>query len=123
MEKREMICIVCPVGCHLEVIQDEKSESGYIVTGAACKRGEVYGVKELSNPTRVLTSTVKIKGSLIPRIPVRTSSDIPKGEIFNCMELINQVELQAPVKVGQVVIENIRNTGVNIIASRSMDKI
>ena len=114
-----MICIVCPVGCHLEVINDAKSETGYTVNGATCRRGEVYGVKEITNPTRVITSTVKFKGGLIRRLPVRTDSDIPKDKIFDCIKIINAVEVQAPVEVGQVIIENILGTGVNIVASRS----
>ena len=114
-----MICIVCPVGCHLEVINDAKSETGYTVNGATCRRGEVYGVKEITNPTRVITSTVKFSGGLIRRLPVRTDSDIPKDKIFDCIKIINAVEVQAPIEVGQVIIENILGTGVNIVASRS----
>ena len=123
MEKKEMVCIVCPVGCHIEVTKDANSASGYVVTGATCKRGEVYGVKELTNPTRMLTSTVKINGALVRRLPVRTSTDIPKEKIFDCMTEINKVEVTAPIKCGKVIIENILNTGVNIIASRSMDRV
>jgi CxxC motif-containing protein len=123
MEKHEMVCIVCPVGCHLEVTKDDNAATGYIVTGATCKRGEVYGVKELTNPTRMLTSTVKIKGALVRRLPVRTSTAIPKGKIFECMAEINKIEVNAPVKCGSIIIENVLNTGVNIIASRSMDRV
>lgn len=120
MEKREMICIVCPVGCHLEIIEDATNESGYSVSGANCKRGEIYGVKELSNPTRTVTSTVKIKGGIIPRIPVRTDKEIPKSKIFDCMKIINEIELEVPVKVGQVLAENILGLDVNIISSKSV---
>ncbi len=120
MKKREMICIACPIGCHLEVIEDKTSEGGYIVKGATCKRGEVYGVKEMSNPTRLLTSTVKISGGSLKRLPVRTSSDIPKNRIFDCMKLINAVEVEAPIEMGDVIIEDILGTGVDIIASRSL---
>ncbi|MBC8589811.1 DUF1667 domain-containing protein [Wansuia hejianensis] len=119
MEKREMVCIVCPVGCHLEILKDSNSESGYKVEGANCKRGEIYGVKELSNPTRHITSTVKIKGSLFPRIPVRTDKEIPKDKIFDCMKIINEIQLEAPVKMGEILVENILGTDANIIASRS----
>lgn len=122
MEKREMICIVCPIGCHLEIMEDSSSESGYIVSGATCKRGEVYGVKELSNPTRTVTSTVKIKGGSLPRIPVRTDKEIPKDKIFDCMKIINDIELEVPVKVNQIIAENVLGLDVNIVSSRSMDK-
>lgn len=120
MEKRDMVCIVCPVGCHMEIIEDKNSETGYIVNGAACKRGEIYGVKELSNPTRLLTSTVKIRGGLIPRIPVRTDKEIPKDKIFEVMEIINKIELDAPVKMGDILAANILGLDVNIISSKSV---
>lgn len=121
MEKREMICIVCPVGCHLEIIENKESESGYSVTGATCKRGQIYGIKELSNPTRTLTSTVKLKGGTIPRIPVRTDKEVPKNRIFDCMKIINEIILEVPVKSGQILAENILGLNVNIISSRSVD--
>ncbi len=120
MERKEMICIVCPIGCHLEVVEDPESETGYTVYGATCKRGEVYGAKEMSNPTRLITSTVKINGSSLNRLPVRTDSDIPKDKIFDCMRIINEVEVEAPVEMGDIIIENILGTGVNIVASRSL---
>lgn len=123
MEKKEMICIVCPVGCPLEVYEDKNSETGYIVKNAACPRGEGYAVKELTNPTRVVTSTVKIKNALLNRIPVRTDGPISKDKIFECMEIINTIEVEAPVKMGDIIIHNILGEGVNIIASRSMDLI
>lgn len=120
MESREMICIVCPVGCHMQITEDKESETGYQVTGAGCKRGPIYGVKELSNPTRLLTSTVKISGGTLPRIPVRTDIEIPKDKIFEVMEIINSIELNAPIKMGQIVAENILGLGVNIISSKSV---
>ncbi len=120
MESRDMVCIVCPVGCHMKIIEDSSSESGYKVEGATCIRGQLYGIKELSNPTRLLTSTVKITGASLPRIPVRTSSEIPKDKIFEVMEIINKIELQAPVKMGQILAANILGLDVNIISSRSV---
>ena len=120
METKEMVCIVCPVGCRMQITEDKDSETGYKVTGAGCKRGPIYGVKELSNPTRLLTSTVKINGGLIPRIPVRTDREIPKGKIFEVMEVINSIEIDAPVEMGQILAENILGLDVNIISSRSV---
>ncbi|MFZ2538880.1 MAG: DUF1667 domain-containing protein [Oscillospiraceae bacterium] len=114
----ELICIVCPKGCHLKV--DE--ENGYAVTGHSCQKGEVYGQKELTNPTRVLTSTVRINGALHLRLPVKTNRDIPKGEITNAMKLLNDVTMQAPVKIGDVVLENALGLGVDFVATKTMDK-
>lgn len=114
-----MICIACPVGCHLTVIKDGEH---FIVDGALCKRGEVYAVKELTNPTRIVTSTVKITGAEFTRIPVRTRTAIPKALIRACMIEINKVSLDAPVIMGEIVISNLLNTGVDVITSRSMRK-
>lgn len=121
MEKKEMICIVCPVGCHMEVVKDGTSKDGYEVSGNQCLRGKVYGIKEMSNPTRVLTSTVKITEGKLPRLPVTTKGAIPKGLIMEAMEAINKVEVKAPVKVGKVIIKNLLNTGVEVVATRSME--
>lgn len=120
MAKKEMVCIVCPIGCHIEVVEDDSKEEGYRVDGADCNRGKLYGIKELTRPTRLLTSTVKINGDYLTRIPVRTDKEIPKDKIFDCMKLINDIELKVPVRMGDIVIENILDLGVNIIASRSM---
>ena len=121
MGKKDMICIVCPIGCHISVIEDEDVEGGYRVDGANCKRGKMYGVKELTRPTRLLTTTVRVEGGSLTRIPVRTETEIPKDKIFDCMKVINEIKLIAPVKMGQVIIENILDLDVNIIASRSID--
>lgn len=113
---KELVCIVCPKGCRLKV--DE--ENGYQVTGNSCERGADYGKKELTNPTRVITSTVKIIGGLYHRLPVKTSSDIPKHLIFDAVKLLDEVEVTSPVKVGDVVLKNILGTGVDFIATKNM---
>lgn len=118
-KKHNLVCIVCPVGCRLEVTEPEGNDE-WIVTGNKCKRGEVYGKKELVNPTRVLPTTVKINNGFLNRLPVRTNGDIPKGKIFEAMEVINNVVVEAPVKMGDVIISDLLGTGVDVIASRSM---
>jgi CxxC motif-containing protein len=123
MENKKLVCIVCPKGCRLTLIVDETCQGGYRVTGNGCKRGINYGIKELTNPTRVLTSTVKIKGAVMKRLPVRTKGDIPKSLVFECMELLNHIEVCAPIKMGDVIVKNILDTGVDLVASKSMDKI
>jgi CxxC motif-containing protein len=112
----ELICIVCPQGCHLKV--DE--ENGYEVKGNSCPRGAEYGKKELVNPTRVITTTVAIEGGIYRRIPVKTAGDIPKGMIFDIMDEINKVVVKAPIKVGDVIIENVLGTGVNVVSAKTM---
>ncbi len=121
MDKKEMICIVCPVGCHMEVVKDGKTEEGYAVSGNQCLRGKVYGIKEMTNPTRVLTTTVKITEGSLPRLPVTTKGAIPKELLMAAMEVINKAEVAAPAKVGQVIVKNLLDTGVDVVATRSME--
>ena len=113
---KELICIVCPQGCHLKV--DE--ENGCAVTGNSCPRGAEYGRVELTHPTRVVTSTVKCAGGFYPRCPVKTDRAIPKERIFDVMKALEGVALTAPVTVGQVVAENVCGTGANVVATRDM---
>jgi len=121
-DSREVICIVCPMGCRIRIARSHEEESGYHVTGHTCKRGTEYAIKEVTNPTRTLTSTVKVKNSKFERLPVRTSGEVPKSKIFSCMEIINRTVIEAPVRVGQVLVKDIFGTGVDIIASRSLGK-
>lgn len=112
----ELICIVCPKGCHLRV--DEENDCR--VTGNACPRGEAYGRTELKSPTRVLTSTVKITGGLHRRLPVKTDGPIPKPLLLEAVKLLDGVELRSPVHTGQIVVENLLGTGVNVVATREL---
>ncbi len=113
---KELICIVCPKGCHLKV--DE--ENGFSVTGNGCPRGAEYGHKELTNPTRVITSTVRLEGASLCRLPVKTSADIPKKDIFQAMALLDGVTAHAPVKTGDVIVPNILGLGVDFIATKTI---
>ncbi|MBC2724354.1 DUF1667 domain-containing protein [Desulfosporosinus sp.] len=112
----ELICILCPKGCHLRV--NEEREDG--VTGNNCLRGEEYGQAEVTNPTRVVTSTVYIKGGEHQRCPVKSDRAIPKNQIFAAMRLLEGVRITSPVKRGEIVIENILGTGINFVATREM---
>ncbi|MDR1096047.1 MAG: DUF1667 domain-containing protein, partial [Spirochaetaceae bacterium] len=112
----ELICIVCPKGCHLQV--DEKN--GYAVTGNGCDRGAEYGEQEITNPTRVITSTVCAAGGAISRMPVKTDKNIPKPKIFEAMKLLDALEVKAPFKTGEIVVSNICGTGANFIATRNV---
>lgn len=114
----DMVCIVCPKGCHLKVDED----NGYTVTGATCAKGIEYGKIELLAPTRVLTSTVRLECGSINRCPVRTDGAIPKNKIFDAMNELNKVVLTAPVKIGQIVIPNLVDTEVNLIATRNIER-
>lgn len=113
---KELICIVCPKGCRLRV--DE--EQGYAVSGQGCPRGEAYAKAELTHPTRVLTTTVRIKGALHRRCPVRTGGPIPREEMAALMRRLDSVVLQAPVTAGQVVLQNVCGTSYPVIVTRDM---
>ena len=115
---KNLICIVCPKGCHLQVDED----NGYAVTGNSCPRGAEYGKTELLHPTRVLTSTVRVDGGLHRRLPVKTTAPIPKELLFQAMEALNGVTLTAPVTVGQVVLHDLLGTGVDVVATRERKK-
>ena len=113
---KELICIVCPKGCHLLV--DE--QNGYAVTGNGCPKGAAYGKEELQSPTRVVTSTVRVENAIYPRCPVKTEAPIPKSLIFEAMRLLDDVTLTAPVRVGDVVISDVLGTGINFVATKNM---
>ncbi len=121
METKELICIGCPLGCGLRVELNEKGEA-VSVSGNTCKRGEEYGKREVTAPVRTVTSIVKVQGGKAPVVPVRTETDIPKEKIFPCMEEIRKAAVSAPVRLGDVVIENVAGTGVNVIAAKTIQK-
>ena len=113
---KELICISCPMGCHLKVDVDNKT-----VTGNTCKRGEIYGLNEVTNPVRVVPSTVKVNGGELPVVPVKTAGAIPKKLNFECMKVINETTVNAPVKMGEVLIKDVLGTGIDVVASRDIE--
>ena len=113
---KEFICIECPKGCRLKVDDDMN------VTGNTCIRGKTYAINELTCPKRVITSTVVIESKLVSRMPVMTEQEVPKEKMFDIVKALDEVRLVAPVKCREVVIENVCDTGVNIIATRTIEK-
>ncbi len=116
-----MPCIVCPLSCHLVVSVDEEGNVQK-VTGNSCSRGEKYARDEMTNPMRMVTSTVVISEGIYKRLPVILSGPIPKDQILSVMEQINRVKVCAPIQINDIIIENILGLEVNLIASRSMPK-
>ncbi len=114
---KELVCIMCPRGCRLKV--DESKD--YAVTGNACPRGAEYGRKEVTNPTRVVTSTVKVEGAVHARCPVKTDRDIPRPLVRKAVALLDGVVLKAPVRRGDKVVSDILGTGASFIATRNME--
>lgn len=119
--KQEMICITCPMSCHLQI--EVEGKQVIEVTGNACPRGKEYAINEMTNPVRVLTSTVIIENALYPRLPVITSKPIPKDKMMDVMREIDKIKVQAPINVKDVIIQNVCSLGVDILASRSMNKM
>ncbi|HJO95566.1 MAG TPA: DUF1667 domain-containing protein [Victivallales bacterium] len=119
--RKSLICISCPLGCSLDV---EYGENSIIkVDGATCKRGQKYAEKEIFNPERVVTSTVRIKGAAIDFLPIKTDSTVSKEKMFQVMKEVFNIQMEAPVKLGTVVCENVCDTGVNLVATRTLTKI
>jgi CxxC motif-containing protein len=117
-ETTKIICITCPMGCTLEVTHEGKTITK--VDGEQCKKGRDYAEAELTDPRRMVPTTVKVQGGVHPLVPVCTAAPIPKPLIFELLAALRQVELQAPVKIGQVVLENALGTGVNVQATRNL---
>ena len=120
MEIRKLTCINCPMGCQLTVTIDDGGQVTE-VTGNTCKRGDDYARKEVTNPTRIVTSTVPVHGGKIAMVSCKTKSDIPKDKIFDCMKAIEQVTfVEAPVHIGDVIVPNVCDTGVDVIATKEV---
>lgn len=117
----ELTCISCPLGCPLRVETDDNGQV-LSVTGNTCKRGEIYGRKEVTAPERVVTSTVKVEGGAAPLVPVRTKTEIPKEKIWECMAAIRKARANAPLALGDVVIPNVADTGVDVVAAKAVGK-
>ena len=118
MKKVNLICIGCPLGCPLEA-QMQGSEV-LTVTGQTCPSGEKYARRELTNPTRIVTTTVRVTGGTLPTVSVKTASDIPKYKMSACIRELKAISLHAPVAIGDVIIENVCGTGVSIVATRNV---
>ena len=126
IEKLPLTCIICPMGCSMEV-EVETNASGQkkvlSVKDNGCKRGEQYAAKELQNPTRTLTTTIKVEGGQLPLVPVKTAGEVPKESLLQCMEVVRRASCKAPVKRGDVLIYDLLGTGVNVVACADVGKV
>ena len=113
---KEFVCIECPKGCRLSI--DENLN----VTGNTCIRGKKYAINEVTCPKRIITSTVVVNSKIVSRLPVMTENDVPKDLMFDIVKELNNVRVEVPVKCRDVIIENVCGTGVNIIATRTLDE-
>lgn len=118
--KKEIICTVCPRGCHIQV--EGEGEKILAVEGYGCKRGLEYGSTEFAHPVRILTTTVKLEGDSVDLLPVRSNKPLPKEKIMDCMDLIRATAVKAPVARYAVIIPNICGTGVDIVATKAVEE-
>lgn len=117
--KKEIICTVCPRGCHIQV--EGEGEKILSVEGYSCKRGLEYGSTEFAHPVRILTTTVKLAGVQNDLLPVRSTKPLPKEKVMDCMEIIRATAVKAPVERYAVIIPNICDTGVDIVATKTVE--
>ena len=116
--KKEIICTVCPRGCHIQV--EGEGDKVLSVEGQGCKRGLEYASTEFAHPVRILTTTVKMAGIDNDLLPVRSSAPVPKEKLFDCMEVIRSTQVELPVASYDVIISDICGTGVDIVATKTV---
>ena len=112
---KELTCIVCPRGCRLKV--DDNME----VTGNACPRGKIYAINELTNPTRTITSSIRVSNRPYTLVSVKTDKPVPKDKMFAVMQEIDKISVKAPTRIGQVVLANVLGTDSNIVITKDID--
>ena len=117
--KKECTCRCCPLGCQITVTEENGQ---LIITGNNCPKGEKYVKDEMTNPTRMVTSMVQVDGGAIPVVSVKTKEAIPKEKIQDCIEALKGIKVNAPVKIGDVILEDVADTGISIIATKNVDK-
>ena len=118
---QSMICIRCPLGCRLEV--ELQPDRIWKIDGHTCKKGKEHGLQEVTDPRRMVTTTVWIRGALWRRMPVRTAEAVPKDTVMAVCRALHGVELEAPVRTGDIVLDNAAGTGIPIVATRSLDRV
>ena len=118
MNTRELTCIRCPIGCPITV----EMENGEVksITGNSCPRGEEYAAAEVTHPVRIVTSLVRIKGASRPVVSVKTEGDVPKEKMEDVVRALKSIELEGPVKIGDVVSEDIAGTGVRVVVTSNV---
>ncbi|MBU4227941.1 DUF1667 domain-containing protein [bacterium] len=121
MEQNKIICISCPIGCRMTI----QSKNGKItsIIGNACPKGIEYIKEEYFNPLRILTTTVKVIGGELPLVSVKTEKAIPKRLLLKAMVEIAEIEVNAPVKISQVIKDDLMGTGVSLIATRNVKRV
>ena len=120
--KKNMTCIICPMGCNLEITYDQDTNKVIKVTDNNCPRGPKYAEKELQNPTRTLTSTIKVENGTLPVVPIKSAGELPRDSLLQYMEVIRRATAIAPIHIGDILIQDILGSGINIIATAEVEK-
>ena len=117
--QKVITCINCPVGCRLAVSLSDDGEF-ISVSGYTCPRGAVYARQECTLPERMITAVISVEGSTVP-LSVKTSRTVPKSMIHDVMRELSKLNIETPISSGQVILHDILHTGVDIIATRSVE--
>lgn len=120
MRTHTFTCIVCPLSCEMELVEED--DKILEVKGNHCNLGKKYAVDEFTNPVRTLTTTVRVVDGALPVLPVRSDEPVPKRLMKEIVEALNAVEVKAPIRCGNIVCENVFDTGINIVASRDLSE-
>lgn len=115
---KELTCILCPNSCTLTI---DKSSDNWQIGGNLCPRGVKFAIDEMENPKRSITTTVRTKFKDIPRFPVKTQGEIPKEYIFKLMKLLDEIIIDKLLSTGDVIIDDVFNTGINVVAASDMN--
>ncbi|MDX9861512.1 MAG: DUF1667 domain-containing protein [Rhodospirillales bacterium] len=113
------LCIGCPLGCRLEVEEDER-ETIVEVRGWSCRKGERYGRQEHTDPRRMVTTTVCVDGAGLARLPVKTSRPVPKDQVREVCRLLRTLRVAVPVRMGDVVLADVAGSGADVVATRDL---
>ena len=121
-EKITQTCIICPMGCNMEVTLDREKGIVENVLDNGCPRGAKYAEKELLNPTRTLTTTIKVLQGNLAVVPVKSKDELPKDKLLQYMEVIRRTSVKAPITVGDILIKDILGSGIDIVACADVER-
>ena len=121
---KTLTCILCPIGCTLGVqLTDQDTNNEYEISGGKCPKGQAYALEEMTSPKRTLQSSIGVEGGHLPLVSIKTSSPVPKEKIMELMAYINDLSFEAPIQIGDILVENILGLGASIVATKNIEKI
>jgi CxxC motif-containing protein len=118
--KKNVTCIVCPLGCRIRVTYSKDAINS--VKDYQCEKGKDYAVQEIFNPVRNLTTTMEVRNGELPLVSVKTNKPVPKQRIFDVMDSIARIEVEAPISIGDILVENVLDLHADIVATKNVGK-